>query len=240
MNWNNFKNRFHSSWHSKMQEFIESEECDNIYKYLKENSKKGEKIAPLSMNVFRAFKETSLNNLKFVIIGPPPSYVFTENKNPEADGLLFGCNVTEKPDAYLRLFYKTIENKFHNGLNLDFKQTPDLTYLTQQGVLLLHEALTTSSKNQKKHIELWEPFIIYLLSNVLDVCGIPVLFIGKTQRFKKYIGNLNHAFTLPDIELYLNNGKDWDEENVLLKIDELMYETNGVSIEWLCDAEMPF
>jgi len=58
MIWEKFKDQFHESWHAKMQSFIESEECDKIYAHLKERSKKGHKIAPLSSNTFRAFRET--------------------------------------------------------------------------------------------------------------------------------------------------------------------------------------
>ena len=35
MNWENFKHQFHESWWNKMQPFIESEECDNIYRFTK-------------------------------------------------------------------------------------------------------------------------------------------------------------------------------------------------------------
>ena len=58
MNWDKFKDQFHESWHSKMQPFIESEECDKIYEFLKKESKRGKKIAPLSSAIFRCFKET--------------------------------------------------------------------------------------------------------------------------------------------------------------------------------------
>ena len=51
MNWDKFKENFHESWHVKMQPFIESEACDEIYKYLKKESQRGKTIAPLSNNV---------------------------------------------------------------------------------------------------------------------------------------------------------------------------------------------
>jgi len=57
MNWDKFKEQFHESWHIKMRPFIESSACDKIYEFLKKESKRGKKIAPLSHNVFRAFKK---------------------------------------------------------------------------------------------------------------------------------------------------------------------------------------
>ncbi len=53
MEWNKFKDKFHESWHAKMRPFIESEECDKIYAFLKSESKRGKTIAPLSQNVWR-------------------------------------------------------------------------------------------------------------------------------------------------------------------------------------------
>jgi hypothetical protein len=32
MKWEAFKDKFHPSWHARMQPFIESEECDKIRK----------------------------------------------------------------------------------------------------------------------------------------------------------------------------------------------------------------
>ena len=58
MKWDLFRDQFHESWHSKMQPFIESEECDKIYEYLKTEGKRGKKIAPSSSVTYRCFKET--------------------------------------------------------------------------------------------------------------------------------------------------------------------------------------
>jgi hypothetical protein len=44
MNWEKFKELFHESWHVKMRPFIESKECDDIYEFLKKESKRGIKL----------------------------------------------------------------------------------------------------------------------------------------------------------------------------------------------------
>jgi hypothetical protein len=67
MNFEKFKRCFHESWHDKIRPFIESEECDNIYKFLKHESGRGKRIAPLSDNVYRCFLETPLDTLKVVM-----------------------------------------------------------------------------------------------------------------------------------------------------------------------------
>ena len=72
MQFEKFKDLFHESWHDKIRPFIESEECDDIYKFLKSESQRGKMIAPLSVNVYRCFLETSLDDLKLVILGMCP------------------------------------------------------------------------------------------------------------------------------------------------------------------------
>ena len=67
MIWENFQEFFHPSWHRKIRPWVESEDCDRVYAFLKKESKRGKKIAPLSSNVFRAFKETSYDELKVIM-----------------------------------------------------------------------------------------------------------------------------------------------------------------------------
>ena len=67
MNWDKFKENFHPSWHAKMKPFVQSEECDLLYAHLKKESKRGKQVAPLSSNVWKAFKLTPMDELKFVM-----------------------------------------------------------------------------------------------------------------------------------------------------------------------------
>jgi len=77
MIWEKFVDFFHESWHEKMRPFIESEECDKIYAFLKTESKRGKRIAPLSHNVFRCFKETPLTDVRVILVGMCPYHTFT-------------------------------------------------------------------------------------------------------------------------------------------------------------------
>jgi len=74
MDFEKFKEHFHESWHAKIKPFIESNECDAIYKYLKSESQRGKKIAPLSQHVYRCFFETPLTDVKLVILDILPSF----------------------------------------------------------------------------------------------------------------------------------------------------------------------
>jgi uracil-DNA glycosylase len=142
MNFEKFKRCFHESWHDKIRPFIESEECDNIYKFLKHESGRGKRIAPLSDNVYRCFLETPLDTLKVVMLGMCP-YHTLRNDNPIADGLLMGCSTTSYAQPSLQQFYDAVEVDVYGGVSLEGFKNPDVTFLANQGVLMLNAALTT-------------------------------------------------------------------------------------------------
>jgi uracil-DNA glycosylase len=236
MNWEIFKDQFHESWHAKLRPFIESEECDNIYKFLKAESKRGKKIAPSSSVTYRCFKETSLDDLKVVMLGMCPYHTFV-NGSPVADGLLMGCSVTNKLQPSLDKFYHGVETELYDGLNLKYDKTPDVSYLAKQGVLMLNAALTTEANKAGSHIDLWEPFTKYLFEEVINLSGVPVIFLGKdAARYKKYTNPFAWTFVLthPASASYKNT--DWDTEGVFGKVNKIIKDNNNFEIMWLYDV----
>ena len=239
MNWENFKHQFHPSWHAKMRPFIESEQCDKIYAFLKAESKRGKNVAPISMHVWRCFKETSLDDLKVVMVGMCPYHTF-KNDLPVADGLLMGCSVTEQIQPSLSQFYGAIEREFYNGLNLSIIQNPDVSFLANQGVLMLNAALTTEMNKAGSHIEIWEPFMKYLFEEIINHLGVPIIFLGKdAARYKKYTGIFTHVFEISHPASASYKGIEWDTEGVFTKVNTLLEENNGFSVMWL-DIDAPF
>jgi len=239
MNWQNFKHQFHPSWHAKMRPFIESEECDKIYAYLKAESKRGKKVAPISMHVWRCFKETSLDDLKVVVMGMCPYHTF-KNDAPVADGLLMGCSVTEQIQPSLSQFYGAMEREFYDGLNLSIIQNPDVSFIANQGVLMLNAALTSEMNKAGSHIEIWEPFIKYLFEEIINHLGVPIIFLGKdAARYKKYTGIFTHVFEVTHPASASYKGTEWDTEGVFTKVNRLLEENNGFSVHWL-DVDAPF
>lgn len=237
MQWEKFKDQFHESWHAKVRPFIESEQCDKIYEFLKKESKRGKKIAPLSSNVFRAFRETSLDNLKVVMMGMCP-YHTSIGGEYVADGLLMGCSITGKLQPSLEQFYKAIERELYEDVK--HEKTPDVRYLANQGVLMLNAALTTEINKAGSHIALWEPFTRYLFENVLDTAGVPIIFLGKdAAKYERYVPPFTWSFTLshPASASYKNT--DWDTEGVFGKVNKILKDNNNYKIWWLYE-EPPF
>lgn len=239
MNWDKFKENFHESWHEKMKPFIESEACDEIYAYLKKEAGRGKKIAPLSANVFRAFKETPLTDLKVVMIGMCP-YHTAKNGVYVADGLLMGCSVTGKLQPSLEKFYNGIEKELYNGLAVRCIKGPDVTYLAKQGVLMLNAALTTEINKAGSHIDLWKPFVEYLFENVFQYEGAPIIFLGKDAgRYQKLVAPFKWSFVLSHPASAAYKQCDWDTEDVFGKVSKVIKDNNNFTIEWL-DELPPF
>jgi len=233
MDFEKFKEYFHESWWVKMKPFIESDECEAIYKHLKFESKRGKTIAPLSSNVYKCFKETSLDDLKVVLLGMCP-YHTVKNGEPVADGLLFGCSVTGILQPSLEQFYGGIERELYNGLCLHAVKGPDVSYLSKQGVLMLNAALTVEANKAGSHNDLWQPFIKYLMEEVFAYTGVPIVFIGKdAEKYKKYTSPLSWNFCVSHPASASYKNIDWDTEGVFGKVNKILMDNNGIKIEWL-------
>jgi uracil-DNA glycosylase len=240
MDWSKFSDKFDESWHDKVRPFIESEECDKIYEFLKKESKRGKKIAPLSANTYRAFKETSLTNLKVILLGMCPYHTMTYTGEYVADGLLMGCSVTNRMQPSLEQFYGAIERELYDGLDLKHYKTPDVSYLASQGVLMLNAALTTEINKAGSHMALWEPFTKYFFEEMIATAGVPIIFLGKeAAKYEKYVAPFTWSFKLshPASAAYKNT--DWDSEGVFKKVNNILKQNNGYEISWLCE-EAPF
>ena len=239
MDFNKFKHQFHPSWHAKIRPFIESEQCDKIYAFLKAESKRGKRVAPLSMHVWRCFKETSLDDLKVVMVGLCP-YHTLKNDVPVADGLLMGCSITEQIQPSLEQYYGAVERDIYDGLNLHIIKDPDVSYLAHQGVLMFNAALTTEINKAGSHLDIWEPFVKYLFEEIINHLGIPIVFLGKdAAKYKKYTGIFTHVFELSHPASAAYKGAEWDTEGVFSKLDILLEETNGFTVNWL-QVDVPF
>lgn len=234
MIWEKFKDQFHPSWWNKVKPFIESEKCDKIYEFLKKEGKRGKKIAPSFMHTYRAFLETPLNDIKVVLLSYCPYHTFI-NGIPVADGLAFSCGITGKMQPSLDVFFTGLENDLCNGMNLNYIRNPDLTYLAKDGVLLWNVALTVEQNKAGSHQDVWEPFTKYVLEECLAYTGIPVVFIGKdAAKYKKYVSPLTHGhiFEIEHPAYAARINADWDTKRVFTKINSLVKENNGYTINW--------
>lgn len=218
-------------WWPKIEPFFDNGGFDPIYQRLKADAKRGVQIAPLSSDVYKAFRKTSYSNLKCIIIGLAPYHSFTNNI-PIADGLCMSCSVTGKLQPSLENFYKEIENQMYKGLNVHMIKDPDLSYLAEQGVLLLNAALTTSRGKPGDHLQLWEPFMMHLFENVFTI-GAPIIFLGKeASKLSKHIFPFTWYFEISHPASAAYSNEEWDSEGVFQKVSKILMDNHGENIEW--------
>ncbi|MEG1711450.1 MAG: uracil-DNA glycosylase, partial [Clostridia bacterium] len=133
-----------------------------------DNEYKKNIIFPKRELIFNAFKLTSYNNIKVVILGQDPYH--GEN---EAMGLSFSVPKGVKIPPSLRNIYKEIKS----DLNIETPNHGDLTSLAKEGVFFLNTILTVRKDSPLSHQNIgWEIFtdkVIALINNKTT----PVVFI---------------------------------------------------------------
>jgi uracil-DNA glycosylase len=227
------------TWWPRIRPFWAKGGFDPIYRHLKAEAKKGVKIAPASINTYRAFKETPFEELKAVVMCQDPYAKFI-NDQPIASGVAMDCSITARVQPTLQNFYNGIETELYNGLNLDYINTYDLSYLSKQGVLLLNVALTVEKDRPGSHIATWAPFMGFLFQEVIASTGVPVLLLGReAATLKPLIEKTNHVYTLPHPASAAYTGGKWDTKGTFMKINDNIYDSNKDTILWL-NIDAPF
>ncbi len=75
-------------------------------------------------------------------------------------------------------------------LGEEIEREPDLTFWANQGVLLLNSSLSVKAQKPDSDVELWQPFIRYLFSEVLNtITGTGIVLFGETakKQVEKYL-----------------------------------------------------
>lgn len=111
-------------------------------------------IYPEKSNIFRAFKECPLDELKVVWLGQDPYH------DGHATGLCMGIEEGRVPPT-LRILNKVLKNDYDRNIE-------DLTFLSwaKQGVLLLNAALTVREGIPGSHMNFWKPLIEAILEEI--------------------------------------------------------------------------
>jgi len=151
-----------AEWTDLLLPFMASEHMDKILTKIREDKTAGKKVIPAVGNVFRAFRETPLSQVRVVIIGQD-----VYPKETYSTGIAFGVPESIAPPESLRQIIKAIENDAYAGLNLEpgpngFDRT--LVSWTKQGVLMFNCALTTIEGASGEHQETWRPFAEYVVA----------------------------------------------------------------------------
>lgn len=135
-------------------------------------------IYPKKSEIFNAFRYTSYDGVKVVILGQDPYH--GEN---QAEGLSFSVkNCVRKPPSLQNIF-----KEMESDLGISFPKSNSLVPWAQEGVLLLNTVLTVEEKHPASHKNMgWEQFTDAVISKINEKTT-PVVFIlwGSFARSKK-------------------------------------------------------
>lgn len=226
-------------WALKFKPFIESPKFDEIYSFLKKESKEGKIICPEHKNTFRAFKECPFDNLKCVFILQDP-YPWVKYENGEriftADGMAMSCGNTGLCQPSLEIFYQGIED----DLGSEVVRMPDLSYLASQGVLLFNTSLTVEKDKPTSHKGVWDDFNDFLIQEVINFYTRGLIYVSFGQNAhvlgKAILPFLHWGFEVEHPAAAARKGRPWKHQNIFSKINKILKECNNDQINWLYDT----
>ena len=166
-----------NNWDKLLEEEYEKPYFQNLLEFLKEEYKT-KTIYPKRSEIFNAFRYTSFDNVKVVIIGQDPYH-----GPKQAEGLSFSVsNEVLKPPS-LKNIFKELES----DLGIPFPKHNSLKPWANEGVLLLNAVLTVEEHNPASHKDKgWETFTDDVIK-VINQKDTPVVFIlwGAFAKSKK-------------------------------------------------------
>lgn len=105
---------------------------------------------PSTKDIFKALKLTPFKDIKVVILGQDPYH-----GKGEANGLAFSVNKGIRIPPSLRNIYKEL----NDDLGIEIPNHGDLTFWSEQGVLLLNSILTVKPDSPASHRKIgWEEY----------------------------------------------------------------------------------
>ena len=214
------------SWNKFFEKEKEQEYFKNLLSRLDEEYN-NKIIYPEKENLFRAFKETKLDDVKVVILGQDPYH-----EEQQATGLAFSVPGGLKLPPSLKNIYQEIENEY-NYLMLN---NGDLTYLARQGVLLINAFLSVEAhKPLSHHFKEYEIFITHLFSylNNIDHPIVYMLWGNFAKKFAKLISNPNHLVIKRNHPSPLSANKGgWFNQNTFIECDNFLLSKGLKPIDW--------
>ena len=179
--------------------------------------------------IFNAFKQCNKDDLKVVIIGQDPYH-----EPNQAMGLCFSVPEGVKIPPSLKNIIREIEDEY-NVVN--FANSGDLTYLANQGCLLLNALLTVREHEPMSHnIKQYSLFLKDVLQYINNI-DRPIVFMlwgGPARKLKRFLNNPNHLILEANHPSPLSaNRGGWFGCNHFKIANKFLLENNVETIEWL-------
>ena len=215
------------SWNDFFKEIQNEDFCQSLNKFLNNEYAEYTCYPPREL-LFNAFRLTPLNKVKVVIVGQDPYH-----EPGQAMGLSFSVPKGIKVPPSLINIYKEIALEYNCKVDLT---SGDLTYLAQQGVLLLNSILSVRAHQPLSHNnEEYKKFLASVLE-VLDHQKQPIVFLlwgGPARKLKGYLHNPSHLILecIHPSPLAANHG-GWFGNNHFKLANKYLEDNGATPIKW--------
>lgn len=206
---------------------------DHIYNFVKKEYSAKVCYPPFDQ-IFNAFKMTSWEELKVVIIGQDPY-----PNVGEAMGLCFSVNRNIKIPKSLLKIYDNLEKD--DEVQFTRPKHGDLTKWAEQGVLLLNSTLTVEHKLANSHQKAsgWDKFTDYVIKKIdSEKKGIVYLLWGNFAIKKKNLmKNKDQHHIIENIHpspLAASKG-DFSKSKQFSEVNKILKQQGKKEIDWNLD-----
>jgi len=186
-------------------------------------------IYPKKEDIFNAFKLSSFENTKVVILGQDPYH-----KVNQAHGLSFSVPKNIKIPPSL----KNIFQELHNDIGITIPKSGDLSKWAKQGVLLINTSLSVRKAKANSHKKIgWERFtdkIIHILSEKKS--NIVFILWGANAIKKLNLIDLKKHHTIQSPHPSpLSSYKGFFDSKPFSKCNEILLKSGLSKIQWSLD-----
>ena len=217
-----------TSWNEFFEYVKQQDYGKKLFSFLDEEYKNYTCYPPKEL-LFNAFNLTPIENIKVVLVGQDPYH-----EPEQAMGLAFSVPKGIKLPPSLVNIYKELENQF--GCVMD-KTNGDLTYLANQGILMLNSFLSVRAHLPLSHnIREYTLFFKDVL-RMIDTLNQPIVFLlwgGSAKKLKKFITNPNRLILEANHPSPLSaNRGGWFNNGHFVKTNAFLKENGLEEINWI-------
>ncbi len=177
------------SWKTYLQAELAAPYFQELQQRLAAEVDRGYEVYPPKSQIFNAYEQTPLEQVKVVILGQDPYH------NPQqANGLAFAVNPGINQPPSLQNIFKELNQELDTAM----PDHGDLTPWAQQGVLLLNTVLTVRARQAGSHRQIgWETFTTRTIQTLSENKeGLVFLLWGKDAQNKRSLIDAQKHFIL--------------------------------------------
>jgi uracil-DNA glycosylase len=174
----NIDEPFDPSWRAVLNDEMNKPSFVQIGQFLQQKKQQGKIIYPEANLVFNAFKLTSFDQVKVVLLGQDPYH-----GAGQAHGLCFSVQDGIKPPPSLMNMYKELAT----DIGKEIPVGGNLSHWALQGVLMLNASLTVEANAPMSHSKIgWDQFTDAVIKKVSDEKnGIVFILWGQFAQAKE-------------------------------------------------------